>query len=586
MLTYLSHALIATSASLLVAPGGGAGGALSTPLRLLAALARAAAQALGGWLVGRLAARAWLDGGHSRGRLALALLLALALAPTGALALVPLLARTGSVGAILGALVTCLPARGEHREGVAAAAPAAGLRLRDCGRRALGRALARILAIGEATLGSAGSALAPAQIARGRRAPRGGLLGSGAHELELGRELRSGRRLRIPIAHTVVIGATGAGKTVTLRTLLSAGALSHGVIAVDGKGDPALADALARAALREGRTLRQWSPWQQTTYNPLARGSETEIVDKALAAESFGDTYYLRIGQRFLGFAVRALQAAGREVTLADLARFADPAMLEALAPEMEARAPGSWAALAGTLPRLQGREREALAGTQHRLATLAESDVGALLAPGEGRPSIDLLTAAERGEVVYFNLNADARPELARMLGAAIIVDLLSVAAHLQRAHACSPTMLLFDDVQAFASDAAMGALASLFARGRSAGLSVFLGTQSLADLELGSARRVAGQILDNRANLIVHRLPGFDSAARAARELGDHRQPVFHEQLEGSLSGWRPSGRATRSEGVVENVAARELMALQTGIAYVQARGCKPKPVAIRPR
>jgi energy-coupling factor transporter ATP-binding protein EcfA2 len=559
-------------------------------LHLLASSIEHPGQALAGWLLGGLLARTSLARGRSALALGGAAAAALALAPAGLLAAVPLLSSAGSLAAILGALVALAPGRDPLAGQLAAGEP----RTRDfallgASARALGAALVKIGARGACALRGYDALVGAVQaIERIAMALFGATRGAGANrsrsELLLGRELCSGRRVRIPIAHTLVIGATGAGKTVTLRSLVGAGARTHGVIALDGKGDPDLAEALARAAAREGRELYHWSPWLQTTYNPFGHGSETEIVDKALAAESYGDSYYLRIGQRFLGFAVRALHAAGREVTIGALAHFANPSALEQLAPEMEARRPGSWAALAGSLPALSSREREALAGTQHRLATLAESDIGALLEPAEGRARIDLPAAARNGEVVYFNLNADARPELARMLGAAIIIDLLSVAAQLQRERAPASSILLFDDIQAFASDAALGALASLFARGRSAGLTLFLATQSLADLELGKGRRAAGAILDNRTNLIVHRLPGYESAQRAARELGERIRPIYHEQLEADIAGWRPCGRATRSETAAENVPARELMELATGVAVVQSGGRRVLVTAIQ--
>ena len=292
------------------------------------------------------------------------------------------------------------------------------------------------------------------------------------------------RGVTVPARHIVVVGATGVGKTVTIRRILSQASVDMGLIAVDGKGDPELERDLERLARATGRRFQAWSPYHATRYSPFGRGSDTEIVDKALAAERWGDEYYLRLGQRFLGFAVRALRAAGREPTLRELARYVDPANLEELAPAMERAAPGSWSDLVATLPALDRAERQAIGGTQHRLATLAESDLGALLETAPGCELIDLLEVVEAGDVAYFNLNADARPALSRMLGAAIVMDLVSVAATLQRNREHVPTVLMLDDVQAFLSAPALAGIASLFARGRSAGMMLLLGTQSLADL------------------------------------------------------------------------------------------------------
>jgi hypothetical protein len=306
-------------------------------------------------------------------------------------------------------------------------------------------------------------------------------------------------------------------------------------------------------------------------------------VDKALAAESWGDEYYLRLGQRFLGFAVRALRAAGREPTLRELARYVDPSNLEQLAPAMEEARPGSWGELVAALPRLERAERQAIAGTQHRLATLAEADVGELLEPAPGQELLDLLEVVRGGDVAYFDLNADARPALSRMLGAAIVMDLVTIAATMQRGDEYMPTVLMLDDVQAFASEPALAGIASLFARGRSAGMVLLLGTQSLADFKLAGTQRSIDQLLDNRSTAIVHRLPGHTSASRASRELGERHGQRVSEHVEAGLWRWRRTGRATCTATIEVNVTPGELMELETGVAVVKTPGAPPELVRI---
>jgi Type IV secretion-system coupling protein DNA-binding domain len=405
--------------------------------------------------------------------------------------------------------------------------------------------------------------------------------------MQLGFTLRRARPIRIAVGHTVVLGATGSGKTVTMRRVLALATETMGVVAVDGKGDLELEHDLERFARKSGRRFLAWSPSYATRYSPLSRGSDTEIVDKALAAESFGDDYYLRLGQRFLGFAVRALRSAGLQPTLNRLAVYVDPDNLEQLAPAMEEASPGSWNELLGKMPRLDRGERQAIAGTQHRLATMAESDVGPLLEPASDRETIDLFEAVSNGDVVYFNLNADARPELARMVGAAVVMDLVSLDATMQHhdedGTVAMPTVVLFDDIQAFASEAGMEGIASLSARGRSAGMTLLLGTQSLSDLQLGRRQEVLDQVLDNRTTLIAHRLPGYGSAARASLELGDHDEQRVNEHVARWTGRWRSRGTATRTRASAPNVHPRELMELPTGVAVVKTLGQPPRLVRI---
>ncbi len=92
-----------------------------------------------------------------------------------------------------------------------------------------------------------------------------------------------------------------------------------------------------------GRAFIEWTPDGPSVYNPLARGSETEIADKALAGEHFTEPHYLRQAQRYLGHVVRALRRADLEVSLQLIVQHMDPARLESLVrslPEAEAGRP------------------------------------------------------------------------------------------------------------------------------------------------------------------------------------------------------------------------------------------------------
>ena len=82
----------------------------------------------------------------------------------------------------------------------------------------------------------------------------------------------------------------------------------------------------------------------------------------------------------------------------------------------------------------LTPEQRRGLAGTRDRLAILAESEVSFFLYSDKPtRHHIDLLAAVKRRDVVLFRLDADRRPLLAGMLAAAIVQDLLTIAAELQ---------------------------------------------------------------------------------------------------------------------------------------------------------
>jgi hypothetical protein len=368
----------------------------------------------------------------------------------------------------------------------------------------------------------------------------------------------AGRRLPGGAAggtHTLVVGATGSGKTVT-QTWILAGAIARGMaaIVVDPKDDPGMREQVRRAALAAGRRFIAWTPQGPSVYNPYARGGESEIADKALAGERFTEPHYLRQAQRYLGHAVRALRAAGREVSLAGLVEALDPIHLELLARGLDPRAAR---AVHAYLDSLTARQHSELTGVRDRLAILAESDVGPWLDPATpNAESFDVLESVRAGAVVYFSLQADSRPLLSHMLGCAIVQDLQTAAAALQSQPV--PCVVVIDEFSALAAEHVRG----LFGRARSAGISLVLGTQELSDLRLPGRETLLEQVLGNLTSLIAHRQVVPDSAELVAR-------------LAGSRGAWRTTlgshGRDTRVRVSEHIVDPEEVMSLPRGCAAV---------------
>lgn len=355
--------------------------------------------------------------------------------------------------------------------------------------------------------------------------------------------------------HTLIVGATGSGKTVT-ETWIAARAIEAGLgaVVVDPKGDDRMREHLADAALRGGRRFVEWTPDGPSAYNPFGHGSASEIADKALAGERFTEPHYQRQAQRYLGHAVRALRGAGVVVSLPALVQQLDPAQLEVLArslPEHQARATHEY------LDSLTPRQRADLGGVRDRLAIVAESDVAFWLDPATpGAQAFDLLSAIRERAVVYFDLKADALPLLAHMLAVAIVQDLQTTMAALQRSPA--PTVVVIDEFAAIAAEQ----VAHLFGRARSAGINLLLGTQELSDLRPDGRKQLQEQVLGNLSSLIVHRQVVPASADLIAL-------------LAGSRGSWRTShssdGRWTRTRSRVPLLAAEDIRCLPPGQAAV---------------
>ncbi|MDQ3728415.1 MAG: DUF853 domain-containing protein, partial [Actinomycetota bacterium] len=181
-----------------------------------------------------------------------------------------------------------------------------------------------------------------------------------------------------------IVGAPGSGKTITLGAHADAYA-GEGlpVISVDPKGDRDHEERLRELAERMGKRFIKWSPDGPASYNPLGRGTPSEIADKALAGEEWSEPHYLRQAQRYLGLEVQALEAAGVwPPTLGLLVDYLDPGRLEVLADRIDDEPAQR---LRSYLDSLSQRSRSDLGGVRDRLAILSESSLGRWLQPSDG---------------------------------------------------------------------------------------------------------------------------------------------------------------------------------------------------------
>jgi len=332
--------------------------------------------------------------------------------------------------------------------------------------------------------------------------------------------------------HALVLGATGSGKTVTQAAIAQIHILAGlPAIVIDPKGDSALRAVLRDAAERAGMAFREWSPAGSTIYNPLERGGPTEIADKALIGQRWTEPHYELATQRLLGKVLLTMRAGGQwPPTISGIVANMDPERLDALATQVGGEVAEN---VASYVDGLSARAKADLGGGRDRLAVLAEGELGPRLDPalGEGE-LLSFERSLREGEVVYFHLDADRYPAASKLLAAALVSDLVTLTASLQEGELRG--LLVIDEFAALAA----AQVSRLFARARSAGLSLLLGTQSLADLRGADpddpSDAFTEQVFTNVTYTVVHREADPDSAERLAR-----------------MAGTRPSWSVTRRVG-----------------------------------
>jgi conjugal transfer pilus assembly protein TraD len=356
--------------------------------------------------------------------------------------------------------------------------------------------------------------------------------------------------------HALVLGATGSGKTTTVLQLLG-GLIPQrfGLVVVDLKGDPELVATLRGFAATHGRTFELWTLEGPACWNPLAQGDATELMDKLIGLEEWTEPHYKRAAQRYLHVALRALERAAQESDVVRVAELLDPEALVSFAHSPAARLPAEERErLERYCDGLDRSSKSAIQSLANRLALLAETRPGEYLRSGSA-DSLDLQRTLAEGRVAVFSLDAQKYGETAAHVAALVAQDLKTVAAarlaERGRGRMPRPGYVALDEFSAMRSDQVLG----LLARGRSAGLSVVLSTQELADLARVDPA-FAEQVLGNTNLKLIHRQDVPESAERLAGVAGTRTS--FEETLQTerspfvALAGRRLGGHRGRNTGL----------------------------------
>jgi hypothetical protein len=363
-------------------------------------------------------------------------------------------------------------------------------------------------------------------------------------EIRLGTDSVNGRATGVYLdelqQHALLLGATGSGKTTTLLKITDgAAALGIPVVAIDLKGSPGFGDRLRQTASRHDRGFVHWSLSGTTHWNPLARGDASELKDKLVGMEAWSEPHYKRAAERYLQTVFTVLDALGETPSLRRVVELMDTRALNATlrdAPKDLADRVGAY------LDQLahSNDQRSAIAGLSTRLALLADSTAGDLLASptDPDAKTIDIGDRIRAGNVCLFSLDSLRWPELAPQVAGLVIQDLKTVASEMLTNDDGHRALLAIDEFSALDGDQLLGMLA----RAREAGIGVLLSTQELADLAR-VAPTFAAQVIANTNVKLIHRQGVPDSAELLAGTIGTFQtwEHTFaeHDPIAETLAG-----------------------------------------------
>lgn len=320
------------------------------------------------------------------------------------------------------------------------------------------------------------------------------------------------RPLRVPLArhsgrHQLLLGATGCGKTTTLLTTVSRHiAAAFGAVVIDLKGDPQVISGLERACIESGRNLEVFTLDGGYHWNPLERGDRSELKDKLIGSEEFSERHYEAMYERYLINLFRAVELEPALRRLDKVVELLEPDVLRTMLRSLGAE--GEAEQIKAYVNGLDENQKRQLHGLRDRLSLLLEGASGHLLLPSPEFPAndIDLWESLKGGAVVCFSLDSSRYGSTARLIANLIAQDLKSLVGWVQQCRAAGDerpgAIVAIDEFSALDSDN----LAGLFQRGRSAGVSLVLSTQEIADLRSVS-EDFADQVLANCEVLIAGR-------------------------------------------------------------------------------
>lgn len=318
----------------------------------------------------------------------------------------------------------------------------------------------------------------------------------------------------------LVLGTTGAGKTVTLRRFYQRALIQgYSLIILDGKPTAESVAWIKQRTLLAKRPFYGFACDEYRHYNPFAQGGQTELKDKIMTLkDKWENDYYKSVAEDYLQTTLEVLLSANDAITLEKIVTCLDFDELAGLVRSIDNPT------LQQRVKRLSLYEKKDIAGLQAHLSVLFHSEMGEYFKPDNSTFTLEEIV--QKNGVAYFALPALRYPEYAKSIGKLIIND---IKTFIDRRDNAKPLFLIFDEFSVFAGEQVL----NIVNMGRGKGVHAVFGTQGVPDLKTVS-QEFAEQLLNCCNSLICHRVNDVGSIEAVTTWAGTQERFTVTTQID----------------------------------------------------
>lgn len=360
------------------------------------------------------------------------------------------------------------------------------------------------------------------------------------------------------VRHTLVTGAAGSGKTISMLTMMRADIeAGRTVIAVDFKRSPEFAAKLAAWArefdapfyhFEKGKpeSYRIEHSLGQSTYDPFASGSGSEMILNMREYDTASAVYKGHM-QQLLQVIFAMMEQADRNKRrdngtlvvanidwdhggIYQLASVLTDPNLKDLLEACEGKP--IFLEAQDYIPKAisgKGMENHSLEELRGQMRTIVASAYGRWFKIGDGSRNIDLLKMMTgKQAIALFSFNSEDEPELSRYVGSMIFADMRACSSHIRNRSAEKITNVYVDEFQAVPPTAVNG----LLEKARESQIAMTLAQQAFEQIITSSpanGEAYLQSILVTCSNFLTHAGMTQDSAERISKLMGKHWKAVY---------------------------------------------------------